>query len=219
MATVLIHPDIPESRPARPLTIHVIADKFRDIVTISDPNQRFYKPIFTIIISIINILLLIVAFIYNGGINLTTLTLIRMGGQFVPCMKPAATKIRLMDVVCTRGEGKEWPLYDKCTYDQFLKYRCYSFLYPYQLYRFLTAMFLHANMLHLILNVLNIMIVGFSLETKYGTVKISLVYILSGLTGGLLSAVFQRQSSKNLYFNESYLRVLFPHFELSVKIL
>jgi len=57
-------------------------------------------------------------------------------------------------------------------------------------WRFITPMFLHAGIVHIILNLWVQVRVGFSLERSYGFLRIAPVYIGAGIMGNALSAVF-----------------------------
>lgn len=57
-------------------------------------------------------------------------------------------------------------------------------------YRLLSAMFLHANIMHLGFNMLSLYIFGTRVERYYGKEAFALIYILSGITGGLFSLFF-----------------------------
>ena len=57
-------------------------------------------------------------------------------------------------------------------------------------YRFLTSMFMHFGFSHLINNMLMLVVMGMILEPEIGKIKYVIVYLLSGLGGNLLSAVW-----------------------------
>ncbi len=56
---------------------------------------------------------------------------------------------------------------------------------PLEAYRFLTAMFLHASIIHIGLNMLSLYFVGVITERLFGAGRYTLIYFLSGLAGGL----------------------------------
>lgn len=55
-------------------------------------------------------------------------------------------------------------------------------------YRLFTSMFLHFGFEHLLNNMVVLVLVGWNLELEIGTIKFIIIYILSGLSGNLLSA-------------------------------
>jgi membrane associated rhomboid family serine protease len=56
---------------------------------------------------------------------------------------------------------------------------------PLQAYRLVTSMFLHANLLHIGLNMLSLYFIGVITERVFGTGRFLLIYFLSGIIGGL----------------------------------
>jgi rhomboid protease GluP len=56
-----------------------------------------------------------------------------------------------------------------------------------EVYRLFTHMFLHANIFHIFFNLYSLYIIGPRVEDFYGKWKYLLIYILSGICGGLLS--------------------------------
>ena len=56
-----------------------------------------------------------------------------------------------------------------------------------EVFRLLTAMFLHAGIVHIFFNMYSLYIIGPRVENFYGKWKFLLIYILSGLSGSMLS--------------------------------
>ena len=59
-------------------------------------------------------------------------------------------------------------------------------------WRFFTAMFLHANLLHLFFNCFALFIFGRLVEGVYGYTRFTAIYLLAGLSGGVLSYMFNK---------------------------
>ena len=59
-------------------------------------------------------------------------------------------------------------------------------------WRFFTAMFLHANLLHLFFNCFALFIFGRLVEGVYGNARFTAIYLLAGLAGGVLSYMFNK---------------------------
>ena len=59
-------------------------------------------------------------------------------------------------------------------------------------WRFFTAMFLHAGIIHLFFNCFALFIFGRLVEGVYGNVRFTTIYLLAGLSGGILSYMFNR---------------------------
>ena len=59
-----------------------------------------------------------------------------------------------------------------------------------EIYRFLTANFLHFSFLHLIINVISIILIGSIFEEKYGSKNLILIFILGGFVTYILRILF-----------------------------
>ena len=59
-----------------------------------------------------------------------------------------------------------------------------------QTYRLITSIFLHAGLLHFILNMYSLYIIGPQLESLFGKVKYYILFIGSGIIGNLFSMLF-----------------------------
>lgn len=57
-------------------------------------------------------------------------------------------------------------------------------------WRLLTSMFMHASIIHIVLNMYALNIIGSQLEGFFGKAKFLMIYLVSGITGGLLSILF-----------------------------
>jgi membrane associated rhomboid family serine protease len=173
-----------------------------------DENRResgTHFPFFILCVSIVDIALLIYTIVYNKGISSmsenpmagpSSLTLVRNGAKFVPCMKSTQKDFLQYTVTCP----SELSLTNKtCTYEEFLWYACNVENlngFPYQDYRFFVPIFLHGGIIHLILNLVCQLTFGITLERKFGSIRIGVIYILSGIGGVLLSAVGLPQNRK-----------------------
>ena len=62
-----------------------------------------------------------------------------------------------------------------------------------QIYRLLTCMFLHADIMHLVFNMYALYVVGPQVERYYGKGRFALIYFVSGLLGSLFSCVFSSE--------------------------
>ena len=57
-------------------------------------------------------------------------------------------------------------------------------------YRVFTAMFVHANLIHLLCNMYSLFIIGSQVENFLGKKKFIIIYLISGLIGGFMSMAF-----------------------------
>jgi membrane associated rhomboid family serine protease len=115
-------------------------------------------------------------YIVQRGTLLTSDTWIKMGGKYAPCMKALSSKAQ------------------RASYNSGLKSQCHAFLFPYQVYRFFTPMFLHGGFSHLLNNLVYQVLAGSILERKYGTKTFAICYILFGFSGNVMSALTRPKS-------------------------
>ena len=81
-----------------------------------------------------------------------------------------------------------------CTLYNFGGKDTYSIVYHKQIYRFLTPIFLHASIHHIIMNSSSILFLGFFLENKLGTSKIIILYISSVIISSIFSAAYNKKA-------------------------
>ncbi|CAO2145246.1 unnamed protein product [Urochloa humidicola] len=65
-------------------------------------------------------------------------------------------------------------------------------------WRLITCMWLHAGIVHLLVNMLCLVFIGIRLEQEFGFLRIGLVYLISGFGGSLMSALFIGEQSKRV---------------------
>ena len=63
-------------------------------------------------------------------------------------------------------------------------------------YRLITGIFLHGGLIHIIFNMYALYVIGSQLESFLGKIKYTIIYFLSGISGGLLSMIL---SGSNIY--------------------
>lgn len=64
-----------------------------------------------------------------------------------------------------------------------------------EIYRLLTSMFLHIDIIHIAFNMYALYILGPQVEKYYGKTKFALIYFISGLLGSLFSCVFMKEAT------------------------
>jgi hypothetical protein len=67
-------------------------------------------------------------------------------------------------------------------------------LYWFQVWRFLTAIFLHGGVVHLIYNLFALLFFGFILERKIGSRNFLIVFFISGIIGNIIAINFYPSS-------------------------
>jgi len=122
--------------------------------------EPLQKPYFTIAISLIDIIILVIEIVYNGGFEPFSYNL-WLGPSVDTLIKFGAKDSYLM-----------------------------SYSGGFEIWRFITPMFLHIGVFHLMLNIFAQISLGIELEKELGPWKIAVVYFISGITGNILSAIF-----------------------------
>ncbi|CAA7410878.1 unnamed protein product [Spirodela intermedia] len=64
----------------------------------------------------------------------------------------------------------------------------------HQGWRLVSCIWLHAGLIHIVVNMLCLIIIGVRLEQQFGFVRIGPIYLLSGFAGSVLSSLFSRYS-------------------------
>lgn len=62
-------------------------------------------------------------------------------------------------------------------------------IYKGQIHRLILYGLLHANLLHILMNVISQLMIGCTLEKKIGSLKIGLLYLISNICGGMFSCM------------------------------
>lgn len=65
----------------------------------------------------------------------------------------------------------------------------------HQGWRLITCIWLHAGVVHVLVNMISLLFVGIQLEQEFGAVKVGTIYVLSGFGGSLLSVLFLQNVS------------------------
>ena len=65
---------------------------------------------------------------------------------------------------------------------------------PIELYRLITSIFLHGGLLHLLCNMYSLYVLGPQLESFFGKIKYTIIFIGSGVIGNLLSMAFLQET-------------------------
>lgn len=64
----------------------------------------------------------------------------------------------------------------------------------HQRWRLVTCIWLHAGVVHLLANMLSLAFIGIRLEKQFGFVRVGIIYLLSGISGSVLSSLFIHHS-------------------------
>ncbi|KAI0513994.1 hypothetical protein KFK09_010026 [Dendrobium nobile] len=63
-------------------------------------------------------------------------------------------------------------------------------VHQHQWWRLLASIWLHAGVIHLLLDILSLIFIGIRLEQQFGFVRIGTIYLISGIAGNVLSSLF-----------------------------
>lgn len=112
----------------------------------------------------------------------TTGALIRMGARFSPCIRtiPEYTTNATSPYLpaCPLGVPVPCTIQSVCGFDGTTD----------QWYRFIIAIFLHGGVVHLIFNLLFQLRVGADMERDFGSFRVAMIYMLSGVAGFVFGA-------------------------------
>ena len=172
---------------------------FQRIFNIDDvPNQKHYHPVFIMIMCILHICIYLLKYIdVKWNDQKLDVSLYHLCKFFIPCMRPTPHYIRVHIVKCEPSM-----INVTCYYDDVLKNMCFSFMYPYQFWRFLTVNLVHVDLLHLLPNLVYQCLYGITLERKYGSICIIVIYWLSNLSANLTFMLTNRKGRKQALCNE-----------------
>ncbi|KAI0233426.1 hypothetical protein L0F63_002989 [Massospora cicadina] len=122
------------------------------------------------------------------------LVLINQGGWFTPCMKPV--DISRFIFRCPEDsnqpplgtEAYQASLPEPCSLEKLCGLGGFGSGTPNQWYRFITPIFLHGGILHLLFNILTQLALGVQLERTYGGIRVAIIHLSAGVGGFLLGA-------------------------------
>jgi membrane associated rhomboid family serine protease len=125
----------------------------------------------------------------NPMIGPSSQFLISFGARFVPCMRdipavPTSTKLACLNAstLSTITTSQECPLWEICGLSSATSYG--------QLWRFVTPIFLHAGIVHILFNMVVLLTLCAQIEKLIGTPFYLLLFIAGGVGGNLLGANF-----------------------------
>uniref|UniRef100_A0A7N0U144 RHOMBOID-like protein n=1 Tax=Kalanchoe fedtschenkoi TaxID=63787 RepID=A0A7N0U144_KALFE len=67
-------------------------------------------------------------------------------------------------------------------------------VHGHQQWRLVSCMWLHAGLIHLVVNMVSLIFIGIRLEQQFGFVRVGIIYLLSGFGGSILSSLFLRDN-------------------------
>ncbi|PRQ60046.1 putative peptidase S54, rhomboid [Rosa chinensis] len=67
-------------------------------------------------------------------------------------------------------------------------------VHKHQGWRLVTCIWLHAGVVHLVVNMLSLVFIGIRIEQQFGLVRVGIIYLLSGFGGSIMSSLFIRKN-------------------------
>ncbi|ORX76910.1 rhomboid-domain-containing protein [Anaeromyces robustus] len=157
--------------------------------------MKKHKPFFIYIVTGIQIFMMLISFykyyMATGSLiaPITTNimlgpdagTLIQLGSRFVPCMKK--TNHTYVECPPSIKYSEYYNNKDYCSFADICGFGLEEGETPNQWFRFFTAIFLHGGIIHLILNLIFQIRTGVQMEKDFGTWRIMIIYLASGIFG------------------------------------
>ena len=149
----------------------------------------------------------------NWMLGANSVTLIELGASYAPCI--TSTYITKDNYICPPGVNDTFYSADNITaYCGDLGDFCKMGGFvepdePDQWWRFFTAIFVHAGIVHLLLNLTTQYRLGFDVERSIGHVRVMIIYLSSGVFGFLLSSIFNKTTRKATHFACPFLAFFF----------
>lgn len=106
-----------------------------------------------------------------------------MGSKFVPCMRET-TQYPSTTLFGNCYQSTE----STCTAEELCGFGDFGTT-PNQTFRFFTSIFLHAGVIHILINLLTHLQLGGQIERKLGLLRYIVLYFASGIWGFILSGV------------------------------
>ncbi|KAG0319821.1 hypothetical protein BG000_003779 [Podila horticola] len=170
-------------------------------------KRKEFKPWFIWLVSAIQIAILIFEFVrgyqrtnqiiqtnpFNPMIGPGTGTIISMGARFIPCMRSTYLD-NIPNIRCPDNSTQFCTISDICGFTPIAS----TGKPPNQWFRFITPIFLHGGIVHLVFNMLFQMRTGADLERDMGWWRIGIIYMTSGILGFVFGGNFAQLLSPSM---------------------
>ncbi|EGO05403.1 hypothetical protein SERLA73DRAFT_174545 [Serpula lacrymans var. lacrymans S7.3] len=114
--------------------------------------------------------------------------LINLGARFPPCMKIVQGVPETMQMACLNDTAN--PPNQLCSLEDICGFGGFHNQTPNQWFRFITAIFLHAGFIHIILNMIAQLTVSAQIEREMGSAGFLITYFAAGIFGNVLGGNF-----------------------------
>ncbi|KAJ3089455.1 hypothetical protein HK100_007740 [Physocladia obscura] len=167
-------------------------------------DLKVHRPYFLYVVTAIQIIVLIIELVvnhqntgsfidtnpFNIMIGPSAGVLIQVGARFTPCIRPN-TPYDAVGVVleCPDGDSSSTTVLsggvevETCTLDQICGMGGLNGKSPNQWFRFITPIFLHGGVIHLLMNLAFQCRTGFQMEEDFGWWRMGAIYLISGIGG------------------------------------
>ncbi|KAI8388055.1 rhomboid family-domain-containing protein [Radiomyces spectabilis] len=129
---------------------------------------------------------------FNVMIGPSFQVLINMGARYTPCMRPLPGYSPSTSVTDCYRDG------ETCTLEQLCGFGGFGGGEPNQSLRFFAPIFLHAGVIHYLMNMLTHLRLGADLECALGAPRYILLYLASGIWGFVLSAMLSPKNTASM---------------------
>lgn len=178
-------------------------------------KMKRHVPYFMIGMTVIQIIVLVLSLITNYSVSKRVIadlgenpmlgpypgTLINLGARFLPCMQetnitetqcPAGVQSsRYVSKYIIDGSGnivKELQTSSTCSMANICGFGMEEGEKPNQWFRFITPIFLHAGVIHLLFNLVFQIKTGIPMEKEFGSWRMGIIYMISGIFGFIFEA-------------------------------
>ncbi|KAG0307992.1 hypothetical protein BGZ99_001305, partial [Dissophora globulifera] len=161
-------------------------------------KRKVWRPWFVWVVSAVQIAVLIFEIVkgyqrtgqviethpFNPMIGPGTGTIISVGARFVPCMR--STYLDTLSIECPDNTTQVCTISDICGFTPIAS----TGKPPNQWFRFITPIFLHGGIVHLLFNLMFQLRTGADLERDMGFLRFGIIYMISGIVGFILGGNF-----------------------------
>ncbi|CAO3675373.1 unnamed protein product [Rhizopus microsporus] len=127
---------------------------------------------------------------FNPMIGPSFQALVNVGARFTPCIRPVPSFPST-----TRISNCYQSLTDTCTVEELCGFGGFPNGIPNQSFRLVIPIFMHAGVIHFLMNMLTHLRLGVDLERALGTPRYVILYMASGIWGFVLSAMLSQNLS------------------------
>ncbi|KAI7850387.1 rhomboid family-domain-containing protein [Circinella umbellata] len=129
---------------------------------------------------------------FNPMIGPSFPVLINMGARFTPCMRT------IPEYSPTTPFSNCFHEAEQCTVEEMCGFGGFGGVEPNQSFRFIVPIFLHAGIVHFIMNMLCHLRLGADLECILGAPRYILLYMSSGIWGFVLSSIMSQTNTASM---------------------